>query len=222
MIRVWGRRSSANVQKVVWALGELELPFSRETVGGSFGGNRDADYLRMNPNGLIPVILDGDVTMFESNAIVRYLTARYRANLLRPNDPKALAAAEQWMEWQQSTFYPAVSAIFWNLVRLPPEQRNAAAATVAEARKQAGAALAIADHHLAQHEWFAGDRFTFGDIVMGVMLWRYVGLTGPLAEYPHVLAWFEVIQQREAFRQHVALPVARSPEEWTKIEKELN
>jgi glutathione S-transferase len=81
MIRVWGRRSSVNVQKVLWTLAELDIPFVRETVGGSFGGNRDADFLRMNPSGLIPVILDGDVTMFESNAIVRYLAARYRAGL---------------------------------------------------------------------------------------------------------------------------------------------
>ena len=219
MIRVWGRRSSVNVQKVLWTLGELDLPFSRETVGGQFGGNRDADFLRMNPNGLIPVILDGDVTVFESNAIVRYLSARYRAGVLRPTANKALAAAEQWMEWQQSTFYPAVSTLFWNLARLPVDKRDLAA--VARAEKEAHAALLIADRHLAQHEWFAGEDFSFGDIVMGVAFWRYNGLGLALADIPHVMGWFEAVKQRAAFREHVAVPVAKSPEEWVRIEKEL-
>ncbi len=219
MIRVWGRRSSSNVQKVLWTLGELDLPFKRETVGGSFGGNREADFLRMNPNGLIPVILDGDVTMFESNAIVRYLSARYRAGVLRPAEPKALALAEQWMEWQQSTFSPPVSTIFWNMARLPPAQKNTAA--VVEAEKQVRAALLIADRHLAKHDWFAGDNFSFGDIVMGVMYWRYLGVSASVIDVPHLQDWCEAIKKREAFREHVKLPVARNIEEWTRIEKEL-
>jgi len=219
MIRVWGRRSSSNVQKVLWTLGELDLPFKRETVGGSFGGNREADFLRMNPNGLIPVILDGDVTMFESNAIVRYLSARYRAGVLRPTEPKALALAEQWMEWQQSTFSPPVSTIFWNMARVPAAQKNTAA--IADAEKQARSALLIADQHLSKHDWFAGDSFSFGDIVMGVMYWRYLGVTTAVLDVPHLQDWCEAIKKREAFRQHINLPVARSPEEWTKIEKEL-
>ena len=219
MIRVWGRRSSSNVQKVLWTLGELDLPFKRETVGGSFGGNREADFLRMNPNGLIPVILDGDVTMFESNAIVRYLSARYRAGVMRPAEPKALAAAEQWMEWQQSAFYPAVGTIFWNTARVPAAKKDTAA--VAEAEKQARSALMIADRHLAKHDWFAGDSFSFGDIVMGVMYWRYVGVGGAVPDAPHLQDWFEAIKKREAFREHINLPVARSPEEWVRIEKEL-
>ena len=219
MIRVWGRRSSSNVQKVLWALAELDLPFSRETVGGSFGGNRDADFLRMNPNGLIPVIQDGDVTMFESNAIVRYLSARYRAGLLRPEDHRALAAAEQWMEWQQSTFVPVVNAIFFNVVRLPPGRRNMAA--VADARASASRVLKIADAHLAQHDWFAGERFSFGDIVMGVLYWRYLGMGEPPADTPHLAEWFEAVKARAPFQQWVMVPVARDPEEWTRIEKEL-
>jgi glutathione S-transferase len=101
MIEVWGRRSSINVQKVMWAIGELGLQFTRHTVAGSFGGNREDAFLRMNPNGLVPVIRDGDITMYESNAIVRFLSARYGEGNLKPPSLKALAAAEQWMDWQQ-------------------------------------------------------------------------------------------------------------------------
>jgi glutathione S-transferase len=219
MIRVWGRRSSVNVQKVLWTLAELDLRFSRETVGGSFGGNRDPDFLRMNPNGLIPVILDGDVTMFESNAIVRYLAAKYRAGLLRPADDRSLAWAEQWMDWQQSTFAPAVSAMFWNNVRLPAGNRSAAA--VAEGEKAAISALRIADRHLAQHDWFAGEQFSFGDIVMGAMLWRYMALECQKPDMPHVLEWFEALKARDPYRSWVMVPPSRNLAEWNKNEKEL-
>ena len=219
MIRGWGRRSSVNVQKVLWTLGELDLPFTRETVGGSFGGNRDADYLHMNPNGLIPTILDGDVTMFESNAIVRYFSARYRAGVLRPTEPKALALAEQWMEWQQTTLAPAITTIFFQTVRLAADQRSAA--LLAEAEKAAHAALTIADAYLSRHDWFAGDHFSFGDIVMGCLYWRYSGIGRAGRDTPHIEEWFDAVKERPAFRQHVAVPVARSPEEWTRIEREL-
>src|SRR5262245_9997733 len=119
MIEVWGRRSSINVQKVMWTIGELGLEHKRHSVGGSFAGNREKPFLALNPNGLVPVIRDGDVVMFESNAIVRYLAARYGAGTLRPSIPKALAAAEQWMEWQQTTIAPLIGTIFMNKVRKP-------------------------------------------------------------------------------------------------------
>jgi glutathione S-transferase len=219
MIRVWGRRSSINVQKVLWTLAELDLPFTRETVGGTFGGNRDADFLRMNPNGLIPVILDGDVTMFESNAIVRYLAARYRAGVLRPKTHKALAWAEQWMEWQQTTVYPHVAVIFWNNVRLSAEKRDAAAVSAAE--RALIDPLKIADRHLAQNAWFAGDAFSFGDIVMGCIMWRFMSLDGVKPETPHLTGWYDALKKRAAYRQWVMAPIGRNVDEWTKYEKEL-
>ena len=219
MIRVWGRRSSINVQKVLWTLGELDLPFERETVGGSFGGNRDADFLQMNPNGLVPVIRDGDVTMFESNAIVHYLAARYGQGTLRPSDHHALAMAEQWMEWQQQSLGPAVSAIFFNTMRLPPAKRSAAA--IADGERRAAEALAIADAHLARHDWFAGSAFSFGDIVMGCFIWRYLGLDGAKPAMPHVSEWLESLKQREGYRNWVMVPVAKTLEDWNRIEREL-
>ena len=108
MITVWGRRNSANVQKVLWALEELDVPYTpRECGRPASAATAIADFLAMNPMGLVPVIRDGDVTMFESNAIVRYLAARFRAGVLRPPEHRGLAMAEQWMEWQQQAFCPA-------------------------------------------------------------------------------------------------------------------
>ncbi len=220
MITLWGRRNSANVQKVLWALHELDLPYRREPVGGSFGGNRDADYLAMNPMGLVPVIRDGDVTMFESNAIVRYLGARFRPGLLRPDDHRHLAMAEQWMDWQQNVFAGAVSPVFMNNIRVPAAKRNAAAVT--EAAKHAAAALKIANEHLSRHDWFAGPVFSFGDIVMGVFLWRYLGLECEKPDVPHVMEWLEALEQRDAFRAAVMeVPRAKDLADWNRIEHEF-
>ncbi|MCB1431400.1 MAG: glutathione S-transferase family protein [Alphaproteobacteria bacterium] len=220
MITLWGRRNSANVQKVLWTLEELGVRFTREAVGGSFGGNRDADFLAMNPMGLVPVIRDGDVTMFESNAIVRYLTARYANGELRPTEHLHLAMAEQWMEWQQNVFAQPVLTIFMNSVRMAPEKRNAAA--VAEAESKAVEALKIADAHLARHDWFAGSAFSFGDIVMGTFLYRYMGLDCTKPDMPHVREWLEAIEGREAFRNTIgAVPRAKDPADWLRIEKEF-
>lgn len=219
MITLWGRRNSVNVQKVMWALEELDVPYTRENVGGQFGGNRDADFLAMNPMGLVSVIRDGDVTMFESNAIVRYLAARFRSGALRPADHRSLAMAEQWMEWAQQAFAPPVTAIFINTVRTAPENRNARA--VAAAEQQAAQALRIADGWLALHDWFAGSAFSFGDIAMGALLWRYMGLDCEKPEMPHVQEWLEALERREPFRNAVmAVPRARSLEEWNRIERE--
>lgn len=219
MITVWGRRNSVNVQKVLWALEELDVPYIRENVGGSFGGNRDPDFLAMNPMGLVPVIRDGDVTMFESNAIVRYLAARFRPGVLRPADHKSLAMAEQWMEWQQLNFAPPVTTIFINTVRGAPQDYNAAAVKAAEA--QAADAARIADAWLARHDWFAGQDFSFGDIAMGALMWRYLGLNCVKPEMPHLLEWLEGLEEREAFRRAVVeVPRARTPAEWNRIEKE--
>jgi glutathione S-transferase len=219
MITVWGRRNSVNVQKVLWALEELDVPYTRENVGGQFGGNRDPDFLAMNPMGLVPVIRDGDVTMFESNAIVRYLAARFRSGALRPQEHRGLAMAEQWMDWQQQAVAPHVNALFLNTVRTLPENRNAQ--VIAAAEKQAAAALAIADSWLARHDWFAGSAFSFGEIVMGALVWRYMGLDCARPAMPHVMEWLDALTQREPFRNAVmAVPRARNLEEWGRIERE--
>lgn len=220
MITLWGRRNSANVQKVLWTLEELGVRYQREAVGGSFGGNRDADFMAMNPMGLVPVIRDGDVTMFESNAIVRYLAARFGHGTLRPDEHQQLAMAEQWMEWQQNVFAPPVLTIFMNNVRMTPDKRNAAAVADAEAR--AVEALKIADAHLARHDWFAGSQFTFGDIVMGCFLYRFMGLDCTKPDVPHVREWLEAIEAREAFRTTLgAVPRAKDAADWMRIEKEF-
>ena len=127
MLKIWGRNTSSNVQKVMWAVGEIGLEHQRFDIGGNFGKNRDHAYLAMNPNGLVPTLQDGDFILWESNAIVRYLAREYSAGKLEPADSKVRARANQWMDWQLSVVGPAITPAFWGLIRTPQEKRDPAA-----------------------------------------------------------------------------------------------
>ena len=127
MLKIWGRTSSINVQKVMWTVAELGLPHERIDVGGPFGGLDRPDYAALNPNRLIPVLQDGATVVWESNAIVRYLAARYGAGSLWPEHPGRRSEADRWMDWQLTTLQPSIGPIFLGLIRTPPEQRDTAA-----------------------------------------------------------------------------------------------
>ena len=120
MITVYGRRNSMNVQKVMWTLGELGLEYHRHDVAGSFGF--PPEYQNLNPNGVVPTIQDGDLTLWESNACVRYLARTYGEGSLWPSDAITLAHGDQWMDWASSTMNPAFFGIFMNLIRVPAER----------------------------------------------------------------------------------------------------
>ena len=124
MLKIWGRLSSVNVQKVVWCADELGLRYERRDVGGTFGGNDTPEYLAMNPNGLVPVIEDDGFLLYESNAIVRYLAAKAAGpGALWPSDARHRADVDRWMEWQSTGYTPAMWGAFWMLVRTPAEKR---------------------------------------------------------------------------------------------------
>ena len=125
MITVYGRRNSVNVQKVMWALGELDLEYQRHDVGGSHG--YPDTYEAMNPNRTVPTIADGDLTLWESNACVRYLARTYGNGTLWPNEATALGCADQWMEWTTANVAMPFMQIFFNLIRVPAAQADVAA-----------------------------------------------------------------------------------------------
>ena len=113
MLKIWGRKNSSNVQKVMWAVGETAVAHAHTEVGGAFGGNREPAFLALNPNGLVPVIQDGAVVMWESNAIVRYIAVKYGAGRLAPADPLMRARADQWMDWQQTSVNAPMAFNIW-------------------------------------------------------------------------------------------------------------
>lgn len=207
MLTVWGRTNSINVQKAMWTVGELGLPHRRIDAGGAFGGLDTPAYKALNPNARIPTIDDGGTVVWESNAIVRYLAARYGAGGLWPVEAAARAEADRWMDWQMSTLTADMVTVFWGLVRTPAEKRDLAA--IAAAAERMGKAWGVLEAHLAAGRPFVGGAaLTMGDIPVGCFYWRYTKLDIARPSLPALDAWHARLLARPAFAEHVALPLS--------------
>ena len=202
MLKIWGRNTSSNVQKVMWAVGELDLAHERVDVGGKFGHNKEPAYLAMNPNGLVPTLQDGDLTVWESNTIVRYLAGRYGTGKLEPADWKTRSLASQWMDWQLSVVGPAISGAFWGLIRTPPEQRDQAA--IVASQQKTTEAVQILDAALGRTPYVAGQDFSMGDIPLGIMAYRFRQLVPDRPALSSFERWYKEIAARPAFMGHVS------------------
>lgn len=218
MINIWGRRNSSNVQKVMWIMAELGLEYKRHTLGGTFGGLDTEEYKKLNPNSKIPVIDDDGFILWESNSIVRYLAQKHSEGNLWPSDPHKRALADQWMDWMLPEVGMDSMVVFFGLVRVPPEQQNKEA--IEASAQKLGQTYSILDRYLASNDYIAGDAFSMGDIPLGVNLNRYYNLDVKHADLPHIKAWFERLQQRPAFQEHVGFPFGSNFDEWVKLEKE--
>jgi len=205
MLRIWGRRSSFNVQKVLWLAGELGLAFEQVPAGGDYGGLDTPAFRALNPHGRIPVLQDGDLTVWESHAILRYLAARHGEGAFWSDDPAARAPVDGWMDWAQATLQPAfLGGVFWGYYRTPEAERNwpAIRAGLAETAAQ----FRILDAALAGRAFLGGDRPTLADIPAGTTLYRYFELDIERPALPNVAAWYARLQARPAYRQHVMVP----------------
>ena len=207
MLTIYGRTNSVNVQKVLWCLAELELPYTRVDAGLEHGKNTEPWYLALNPNGRVPLMQDGAFTLWESNTIVRYLAGKHGLGGLCPISLEARALAERWMDWQLSTLVGPVSAVFQNLIRRPAAERDAAA--IDRNTREANGAMALLDAHLKSRPYVAGDVFTMGDIPVGATANRWLEIPGierpPLEA---VRAWRARLAARAGFRAHVQLPLS--------------
>jgi glutathione S-transferase len=196
MLKIWGRMSSINVKKVVWTAQELGLDFQRTEAGGLFGVVKTPEYMQMNPNSLVPVIEDDDYVLWESNVIVRYLSAKYASGTMYPTELRERFDAERWMDWQQTTLNPVSRPGFWQLVRTPPEQRNPD--VIAESNAAVEALMFTLDMHLAHREFMVGHRFTVADIPLACEVHRWFGLPQPRQSRPHLERWYDGLRARQA------------------------
>lgn len=203
VITLWGRDSSANVQKVRWCLGELGLPYEHVQLGGRYGGNRSPDYLELNPNGLVPTLRDGDLVVWESHAILRYLSAEYGAGALFPAEPAARAVVDQWTDWTATSFQPAWIGLFWALVRTPEARRDPAA--IAKYLRWTEDLFGIMARRLERVPFLGGDRLTYADMSAGVALHRWTTMPIERSPRPAVEAWHARLREREAFRAAVEI-----------------
>lgn len=198
MLKILGRVSSINVRKALWCLDELGLGYEREDWGAGFRSAQSAEYLQWNPNGQIPVLLDGDFVLWESNSILRYLANAHGGEALYPTTPRARARVDQWLDWQACELNPAWSYAYLALVKQqPPEpdpQRLAQGIAAWSGR------IAILEAHLAQHgPYVAGESFSLADIALGLSLHRWRSTPMERIAAPAIMAYLERLATRPAW-----------------------
>jgi glutathione S-transferase len=206
MIKIWGRGTSLNVQKVLWCCVELGIAFERIDWGGPFGGNDDPAYLKINPNGRVPTIEDGDRIIWESNTILRYLCARYGGARLHPAEAYRRSEVERWMDWQLASLNPPMTTMLIGYYRTPREQRDAAA--LETARKEALRCWTIVERFMAGRRHLCGADLTLADIGNGILAHRWHNYPIERPQLPNIKAWYERLSQQPGFREHIMGPIA--------------
>ena len=205
MLKIWGRTTSSNVQKVLWCCAELGLDYERVELGGPFGGNQDPEYLALNPNGLVPTVKDGDLVMWESNTICRYLCTTHGGERLYPKEPRARTHVERWMDWQLSSIGPPMGGLLFGLIRTRPEERDHAA--IEAARRKALGAWTIVDEALEDRAYLAGGNLTLAEITLGTLVYRWHAFSIERPSLKNVRAWYERMRARPAFKKHIEIPI---------------
>ncbi|HXC29503.1 MAG TPA: glutathione S-transferase [Stellaceae bacterium] len=205
MLTVWGRRSSFNLQKVMWLVAELGLPHRHIPAGGDFGIKDTPEFLAMNPHGLVPVIDDNGTIVWESQTILRYLAATYGRGRLWSDDPGERSLYERWMDCSQASLQPDfLNGVFWGFYRTPETKRN----LLAIARKVRACAehFQLLDRILADRPFLCGEALSLADIPAGTSLYRYFEIDIERPSVPNVEAWYRRLQERPAYREHVMVP----------------
>ncbi|MEM8793235.1 MAG: glutathione S-transferase family protein [Pseudomonadota bacterium] len=203
-LKIWGRASSSNVQPVMWCIGELGLPHERIDVGGKFGGLETEEFRSLNPNGKIPVLQDGELIVWESRAILRYLAAEYGDETFWPEAPRNRAPIDQWLEWAKTTIDEAlITGVFWGYWRTPKAERDME--TVHRHWTDVNAAMAKADARLEERAFLCGDDLTLADIGFGYLLYRYFTLPLTRPDRPNLAAYYQRLTDRQPYREHIMI-----------------
>lgn len=207
MLKIYGRRNAFNVQKVMWLIGELGIAHEHIPAGGKFGGLDTPEFLAMNPHGRVPVILDGKTAVWESHAILRYLAATYGQPQFWSDSAVIRSKADAWMDWSQTTLQPDfLTGIFWGFYRTPEAERNwpAIHASIENCTKH----FLLLNNILKNQPFLCGETITLADITVGTTLYRYFELDIERPKIPNVEKWYQQLQQRPAYREHVMIPFA--------------
>lgn len=202
-LTVWGRKTSSNVQALMWCIGELGLDHVRHDIGHIHGGNDTPEFLAMNPNGTVPVLRDGDgPALWETGAILRYLAGRYGPDSFWPADPLRRAEVDKWAEWAKINItLKFTGPVFWRVVRTAPSMQDPVAITAAlEALIRF---LRIANARLERQAFLCGEDFTLADIQFGHVLYRYFDIDIARPDLPHIDRYYAALSERPAFADHV-------------------
>ena len=203
MLTIWGRKTSSNVQALMWCVGELGLDYLRFDVGHRYGGTDSEAVYQLNPNRTVPVLQeDENPPLWETGAILRYLASRYADDAFWPGELLARTEVDRWAEWSKQNIALGFTApVFWRVVRTPAAERDPQA--IAAAVKALEQKLAIAETRLAGSRYLVGDTLTLADIQFGHVLYRYFAIDITRRPLPHLAAYYARLTARPAFRQHV-------------------
>lgn len=203
-MKLFARRTSSNSQKVLWFLGEIGVEYEFVATGGDAGGLDAPEYRALNPNGAVPTLVDGDLAIWESHAILRYLAATRAPKKFWSDDPAERSRFERWMDWSQAQFDAAFMALFWGYWRTPERDRNDEQNRFQLARCRRY--MRVLDHALSVNAYVGGGRFSLADIPVGALMYRYANLDVTDDLLPNVARWYSTLTEREAFQAHVMLP----------------
>ena len=201
MLTLYGRGTSDNVQKVLWALGETGQPFDHVPLGGAYGGLDEPWFAAVNPHRRVPTLKDGDTVVWESDAIVRYVSAKYSYGTLWPVDVSERSRADQWMAWTLAHLYDDSNLLFWLTVRTPVAEQDAA--RIERVHERLSARYRVLDEHLSAHEYVAGGHLTMGDVPPGATLYRYFNLPVERDSFPNLERWYAQLCARAPYRKYV-------------------
>jgi glutathione S-transferase len=208
MLKIWGRRTSSNVQKLLWFCGEVGIPYERVDAGLTFGVTKTPEYLAMNPNALIPTIEDDGFVLWESNTILRYLASKHRQMSWYPQDLKHRAEVEKWMDWANSSLGAAITPIMWQLFRIAPDLRDSK--LLLSSAEKSTAMIDILEAHFEKNTYAAGTYPTLADIPMAIQAYRWSNMPWAQFNYqaparPKVQAWLDRLAERQVFREVVMI-----------------
>lgn len=203
MLTVWGRKSSSNVQALMWCIGELGLSHERIDAGFKYGINDTPEFLAMNPNGTVPVLREDDgKPLWETGAILRYLADRYGDDAFWPKEPQHRAQIDKWAEWAKINVASSFTGpIFWRVVRTAAALRDEKAIVAALATL--ATKLDIAESQFGRHRFLAGDNLTLADIQFGHLLYRYFNIDIQRPARPRLERYYGNLTERPAFQEHV-------------------
>jgi glutathione S-transferase len=202
MITLWGRQDSTNVIKVLWLSEVLGIAFDRKDVGGPFGGLDSKAFLTLNPNGVIPVIEDGDTVVWESHSVLRFLAQKYGPDELYPTDPHARSHVERWLDWHISTLSPVLTPVFIALFRTPPERQDRA--EIKRMLDRLTPAIRTLDAELGIRPYIAGERLSIADIAFGNSIWRWFAFPVDRPRFLNLEAWQARIAITPGYAKYVA------------------
>ena len=199
MLTVYGRKSSANVQKVHWICKEGNLEFKQIDVGGKYGGHTSTEFKKMNPNSTIPVLKDDSFVIYESNSIMKYISNRY--NILKEDNDEKSALNNQWIDWASLVFGLQCATYTAHNMLLPIEQRDPNIAS--ETKKKIVSSFEILDHQLHKNEFINDDKLGLADIPIGCWIHRCIILNLDFSQFKSLERWYKKLKENYGYKDAV-------------------